>query len=151
MFNCYQQQLLEAIVAGKHMNLIDSILELKNRCHLAEEIGKEYQLSPKEIECVLLLGEGDGVCSKNLSESIELSPSRGSRIINRLIDRGLIESALCRGDKRYIELSLTEDGRVCLEAIERKKEECERDILGALNGAERTTVAEGINLLLKVL
>ena len=133
------------------MSLIDSILELKNRCNLADEIGREYKLNPKEIECVLEIGAGDGICSKNLSKSIGLSPSRGSRIINNLIDRGLIESMICRGDKRYIELSLTEDGRVCLDAIERKKHACEREILGALNSEEQTTVAEGIDLLLKVL
>jgi MarR family transcriptional regulator, organic hydroperoxide resistance regulator len=143
-----------AIIAPEEwwkMSLIDSILELKDRCHLAEEIGQEYQLSPKEIECVVEVGAGDGVCSKNLSESIGLSPSRGSRIINRLISKGIIENAPCRGDKRYVELSLTEDGRVCLDAIERKKMECEKEILGSLNDEERNTVAEGISLLLKVL
>jgi DNA-binding MarR family transcriptional regulator len=133
------------------MSLIDSILELKERCHLAEEIGREYELSSKEIECVVKIGAGDGVCSKILSESVGLSPSRGSRIINRLIGRGFVESAACRGDRRYIELSLTEDGRVCLDSIQRKKIECEREILGSLNTSERNTVAEGIDLLLKVL
>jgi DNA-binding MarR family transcriptional regulator len=133
------------------MSLIDSILELKNRCHLAEEIGKEYSLSPKEIECVVEIGSGEVICSKNLSEQIGLSPSRGSRVINRLIDRGLIESALCRGDKRFNELSLTEDGRVCLDAIEQRKTECENEILKSLNTDERNTIVEGIDLLLKVL
>ncbi len=133
------------------MSLVDSILELKSRCNLAEQIGREYQLSPKEIECVVEVGAGDGVCSKTLSESIRLSPSRGSRVINRLIDKGIIENAPCRGDKRYIELSLTEDGRVCLDAIERKKIQCEQEIFGSLNVQERNTVAEGLSLLLKVL
>ncbi|MBT3273466.1 MAG: hypothetical protein HN368_09940, partial [Spirochaetales bacterium] len=44
-----------------------------------------------------------------------------------------------------------EDGRVCLDAIEAKKLECERDILGTLNTRERNTITEGIDLLLKVL
>jgi DNA-binding MarR family transcriptional regulator len=96
-------------------------------------------------------GAGTPICSKNLSATIGLSPSRGSRIINRLIDRGLVESSYCRGDKRYNELSLTEDGRVCLDAIERKKAACENEILKDLNNDERNTVAEGIDLLLRVL
>ena len=133
------------------MGLVDSILELKNRCHIAEDIGRDYKLSEKEIECVLEVGRIDGVCSKSLSSSIDLSPSRGSRVINQLIEKGLLESAPCRGDKRYIELFLTEDGRVCLDAIETKKLECERDILGTLNKRERNTITEGIDLLLKVL
>lgn len=133
------------------MGLIDSILELKNRCRIEEEIGSEYQLSAKEIDCVVEVGREDGVCSKNLSTSIELSPSRGSRVINRLIDRGLLESYPCRGDRRYVELSLTEGGRVCLDAIESRKRECERDIFGTLSEDERSTVAEGLKLLLKVL
>ena len=107
------------------MSLVDSILEIKNRCHLAEEIGREYQLGQKEISCIIEVGKGDGVCSKNLSRAIDLSPSRGSRVINRLVERGLLESALCRGDKRFIELSLTLEGEMWLDAVERKGLGCD--------------------------
>ena len=133
------------------MSLVDSILEIKNRCRLAEEIGREYQLGQKEIACIIEVGKGDGVCSKNLSGAIDLSPSRGSRVINRLVERGLLESSPCRGDKRFIELSLTLEGEMCLDAVERRKQECEREILSHLDRLERTKVEDGLNLLLRVL
>ena len=131
--------------------MVDGILELKSKCHIAEEIGREYQLNVKEIECLIETGKTDGLCSKTLSESIHLSPSRGSRVINRLIDRGLLESTACRNDKRFNELCLTDEGRICLSSLEVKKAECELAILGALNYNERATVEAGINLLLKVI
>jgi len=133
------------------MSVVDSILELKDRCHLAEEIGREYGLGEKEISCIVEVGKGGGVCSKDLSVAINLSASRGSRIINRLVDRGLLESSPCRGDKRYIELSLTLEGEMCLDAIERKKQECEREILSHLDETEQIKVEDSLSLLLRIL
>ena len=133
------------------MSLIDSILELKNRCTIAEEIGMENQLSLREISCIIEVGRGDRICSKELSTAINLSPSRGSRIITKLVDRGLLESALCLNDKRYIELTLSTAGRLCLESIEQKKVACEKEILEKLAKSEKETVEEGLTLLLRAL
>ena len=72
-------------------------------------------------------------------------------MINRLVDRGLLESSPCRGDKRFIELSLSLEGEMCLDAVERKKSECEREILSHLSPSEKATVEDGLSLLLKVL
>ena len=140
-----------SILAEASKSLVDSILEIKRRCHFSEEIGSEYGLGPSEIACMIKAGQTDGVSSQELSSAIGLSASRGSRIIGRLVDKRFLMSSPSRGDRRYVELEVTEDGRVCLESIERKKAECERMLLDRLDEHERVAVEEGLGLLLDVI
>ena len=133
------------------MAFVDDILQLRTRCRISEEIGREYELSEKEIVCISALGDSGSVHSKTLSDSIGLSPSRGSRIIGRLMDRGFLECVPDPADRRYVNVRLTDQGNECLSTIERRKNECEKRLLAGLTERERNKVREGIGLLLEVI
>lgn len=133
------------------MAFVDDILQLRSRCHISEEIGREFDLSEKEIVCITTVGEAGSVHSKALSDDIGLSPSRGSRVVSGLMNRGFLASFPDPDDRRYVNVELTERGKGCLSEIELRKKECEERMLANLTETERAKIREGIGLLLDVI
>ena len=132
-------------------DIIDSILKIKSRCRLAEEIGEAYKLNERELLCLFAVERSGTTTSKDLSKTIDLSSSRGSRIVNRLVDRGLISALPDSIDRRRIRLSLTAGGERCVADIDARKVECEKKLVADLSEQERAVVAKGIELLAKVM
>ena len=129
--------------------LIDKILELKLVCHLEEELGTTCGLSPREIHCISEVVEQGPLSSKDLSQKIHLSPSRGSRVVGRLVEKGLIQVHQNDQDRRAVELSITDKGKACFQAILKDKARCEERLLMNLTEEEQQQVQKGLTLLLK--
>jgi DNA-binding MarR family transcriptional regulator len=131
--------------------MIDEILELKKRCNFSDEIGLAFNLTLGEVACISIIAKHKMLSSKNLSSLMDLSPSRGSRVISRLIDRGFIVAKPDKNDRRYLSLALTEAGGKCNSAIMNEKKCCEERILAKLSIEQKTAVKNGLNILLQVL
>ncbi len=131
--------------------MIDKILELKKRCTFSDEIGRAYNLTVGEVECISTIATHKRLSSKHLASLMELSPSRGSRIVSRLIERGFIQGAADTNDRRYLSLTLSKKGEQCCKKIIQEKKLCEERILQQLNDQEKQTVAEGLDILLRLM
>ncbi len=131
--------------------MIDSILELKSRCSFAEEIGKAHKLSARDVSCLSMIAIHDGVSLKEIAEEIGLSTSRGSRVVNRLKERGFIKVIPDEVDRRGIKLSLTASGDECFADLLKEKLACERRLSSGLTLEEQRIIQEGLSLLLKVM
>ena len=131
--------------------LIDKIINLKAKCCIEDEIGEEFNLSVRELSCIFCLKDGEMIHSKDLSMKINLSPSRGSRIINGLIQKGYLLETHNPDDKRYTNLSISEKGLDIYKEANKKKYECEKRLLGNLNNNQKRLVEEGLNILLGVM
>lgn len=129
--------------------MIDLILDFKNRCNIFKNIGQDYSLTEREVHCITLVDEEGLLSSKSLSASMHLSPSRGSRIITRLMDKGFLSSQKDDEDRRSILISLTEEGGACMESIRREKAKCEKLLLGNLSAEEIRIVEQGFKILLR--
>ena len=129
--------------------MIELILELKQKCKLDSEIGESLNLRTKEISFLAAIAEKRATTSKELSEVTDLSPSRASRVISALYDRGYIEMEHNPEDRRLVNLSLTTNGEDCVKNIEKQKQLCEFDLLDGLSDDERRIVKQGLNILLK--
>ncbi|MCK5157111.1 MAG: MarR family transcriptional regulator [Spirochaetales bacterium] len=131
--------------------MIDEILELKKRCNFSDEIGRAFNVTQGEVSCISIIARHETLSSKNLSSLMELSPSRGSRIISQLINRDFIIGKTDKNDRRYLSLSLTEIGRQCYREILVEKRRCEERILAELTEKQKRAVHDGLNILLQVL
>ena len=129
--------------------VIELILELKQKCRFDSEIGQSLNLREKEITFLSAIANENNITSKNLSVNAGLSPSRSSRVISALHEKGYISMKHDKADRRLINLSLTEKGRACVEGIEKEKMQCEFDLLDGLSEADKETVRNGLNILLK--
>ena len=131
-------------MATQGRRIIDSIIELKVRCRFEEEIGEECRLAPREVTCLGVIAPGERVSAGALAARIGLSPSRASRIITGLREKGCIAEAFDENDRRSVSISLTAAGVKIVRDIERKKDECENRLLGGFNPQQLMTIQKGL-------
>ena len=127
------------------------IMVVKN-CSLSEEkIRKEFRLSLAEYNGLLALENGEKVLCNVFSKKMGLSPSRGSRVINRLIDKGYLRSNRLLNDKRGLVVSLSRKGRAIKARLAQRMDECERKILKNLSTKKRKEVKEALRILAEIM
>ncbi len=131
--------------------LIESIRKLKQRCSIDEQLVEKLDLTPREMEGLLALSEGEAVACGDLAARLYLSPSRASRIFGRLIGRGYLLRAEDGRDRRCLRLSLSARGAECRRRIVQSEEECARRLFARLDKDQLRRVEEGIEILLHIL
>ncbi len=143
------------IAAGNQDNkptderLIDQIIAFKKKCNLDERIGSRFNLSNRDVSCLYLLSTSE-MNSKDVAAGIGVSPSRGSRLINQLINRGYLTVKPDSNDRRNQLLRLSSAGKRCLSALEKEKEACEKLLTEQLEGEQLEMIRKGINLLMRL-
>ncbi len=85
---------------------------------LDEDLRSQHALSLQEYETLLHLAEAHShrLRMGRLADSLLLSKSGVTRLIDRLVDDGLVERTSCSNDARGAEASLTENGLARLRA-----------------------------------
>ncbi|WP_422478455.1 MarR family winged helix-turn-helix transcriptional regulator [Pleomorphochaeta sp. DL1XJH-081] len=89
------------------------MVDLRN---FEESLKKETNLSLNEALCLCQTGKGTNEPG-SLAKELELSPSRLSRIIEALEQRGLIQRAMATNDRRGVALRLTPQGKTVVEQL----------------------------------
>jgi DNA-binding MarR family transcriptional regulator len=87
-------------------------------CHAAvcaaleHELGERHALGVSDFEVLDRLSESpDGKCrAQDLAESVHLSQSALSRLVDRLVKTALVERCACDNDRRGIYVVLTPEG-----------------------------------------
>jgi DNA-binding MarR family transcriptional regulator len=131
--------------------LIDSILALKKKCRIEEQIGGELGLTPGEINCIWALDPKTKLVCQDLAQRLELSPSRCSRVIQNLINKDFLDRSENDDDRRSLLISLSRAGERCRFEIEQARQKCERDLLAQLNTDQLNTVEQGLQILIGTL
>jgi DNA-binding MarR family transcriptional regulator len=132
--------------------IIDYVFLLKKKCILEEgEIGREVGLSPSEVHGMESLSPGERISGHELSERMDLSPSRGSRVIDHLIAKGLLTREEDPSDRRAVVLFMTEKGSHVRERLEIAKRACEEKITARMKSEQIEQIKQGLELLVNVL
>lgn len=131
--------------------MIDEILLLKERCNFSDEIGKTFGITVRDASFIEAIHHNTALSSKELADSLDLSPSRGSRIVAKLIDKGLVQAEVDTLDRRATILSLTPEGNRCYDVITKEKQACELLLKNLLTADQIKIVSEGLSLLLQVI
>jgi DNA-binding MarR family transcriptional regulator len=132
--------------------IIDYIFQLKKKCLIEEGlIGREVGLLPSEIHCVEAINSGENISGHLLSERMGLSPSRGSRVIDGLIDKGLLIRNVDPEDRRYNAISLTKKGETVRDNVENAKKICEQKITSRMNKNQIDLLKKGLKSIIDVL
>lgn len=130
--------------------LFDLVVTIMKRCQMTEEkIKNEFALSTAEYNGLIAMIPGEKILCNVLSRRMELSPSRGSRVIDRLVKKGYVHTEV-PDDRRSLELSLTRKGSQMRKRIEEKLHECEERMLSTLSESEQDLVKQGLTLLTAV-
>jgi len=91
----------------------------------------------------ILRGSQSPLSTLQIRERMLDKMSDTSRIVDRLIIKGLAKKVACKTDKRLVDITITDKGKKILQKIDKKEEEMER-ILSNLSTSE----AKSLNTLL---
>ena len=64
-----------------------------------------------------------------------------SRIVDRLITKGLVKKGTCKTDRRLVDVMITDKGKKMLERLDERQEDLD-NIIGNLSEKEATTLSE---------
>ncbi len=128
--------------------IFDLISNLKKKCLDKEDsIQREYFLSPAEYNGLLSVKPDEVYTCNQLSKKMGLSVSRSSRVLDKLIKNGYLKGIRNKNDKRTLKVYLTEKGLTTKDKINKKLDECEKDIVNKLNKSELYILENALNKL----
>lgn len=131
--------------------LVDLIVELKKDCLTDEEqIRTLCNVSLSEYKAVMEIRTTERITCNVLSKKMDLSPSRGSRIIDGLVRKGYLLRTTNPEDRRSFVLSLSSKGAKIREQIEQERNNCEYRIRKNLSAREVGLIKKGLELITKV-
>lgn len=105
------------------------IIRLKAKCVENEtRIMRESNLSPSELHGLEHLNPGEVVSGKNFSDRMRLSPSRASRVVEKMVQKGFIVRHDDPNDRRKSEIFLSAKGERIKKKIEMMRGECEKKV-----------------------
>jgi len=133
-------------------SIVELIFELKFTCMTKEEsIREELNLSPSEYHGLLSINPGEVVSCMKMSSSMGLSKSRGSRVIDKLIDGGYLKEAKNDGDQRIFNVKLTAKGISAIKKINSVMSECETAILKNVPSDELQTFTKTLHKISEII
>jgi len=132
--------------------LFELILAIKRKCQRNEEqIQQELGLSQAQFNALIVLDEGQEISGCEFARRMVLSPSRGSRVLNKLVTGGYVEIRPGPADRRAIVISLTPQGREVKQRIIGRMAACESRISAGLDSTGVAQVRHALELLETVL
>ncbi len=133
-------------------SIVELIFELKFTCQSKEEsIREDLKLSPSEYRGLLSINPGEIVSCMQMSNTMGLSKSRGSRVIDKLIESGFLKEAENDGDRRVFNVKLTTKGINAIKRINLEMGECEKAILKAIPSGELHTFTKTLHKISEII
>ncbi len=133
-------------------SITDLIHSLKLKCVMSDDqIRSKTPLSPSEYRAVVSLKPDDQISSASFSERLGLSPSRGSRVIDKMVANGFIMRATLKDDRRAQVISLAPEGINLKKRIDQLMCECEEKIKKQMSDDEYSTVESSLKRLVSIL
>jgi DNA-binding MarR family transcriptional regulator len=106
---------------------------MKKKCAAIDyKLMEHLNLSQSELLFFSSLDQCTGISSPELARNMGLSPSRISRVIEKLVVDGYLDRNPDKTDRRAITLCLTESGKKIRNEIDRNRQECEARLLNVL-------------------
>ncbi len=98
---------------------------------------------------LLLLDEEGELSIKQIAELLGRSISATSRLIDQLVERGLVSRREDEQDRRMKRVAITEQGRTFIATLERQRAEVQLVVMEHLSVEEQAVVAQAMALLAK--
>jgi DNA-binding MarR family transcriptional regulator len=114
--------------------ILAMVFEMKKKCaQVDQQLMDELNLSQSELLFFSALDNCQGLRSPELARNMGLSPSRVSRVIDKLVVNGYLDRNTDASDRRAITLCLTSKGKSIRNKIGKVRDECESRLLGTVN------------------
>lgn len=130
----------------------DLIFKIRQKCLQTEDTIRETtQLTLSEYKVLEVLRPQEKMRSAELAKKISLSPSRCSRIVEKMTTQNYIHTSPSLHDRRSISLKLTPLGEKIHTQINTLKCECDNKIAKRLSKEDGKMINEALHMLLNIL
>ncbi len=110
--NSHQKAMVNLIYTSNH-------IKAKVNKHL-----KQYGITSKQYNVLRILkGAGKPISTSAIKQRLIDRMSDASRIVDRLVQKNLVERVTCGNDRRLVDVTLSQDGLLLLNNIQDKKED----------------------------
>ncbi len=129
------------------------LLTRLRRCCQQRELGirRESGLTEAEYVCLNAIAAEEQLTVGALCERMGLSKSRGGRVVDRLVQRGLLERSAVGNDRRVSRVAVTPAGQIVQRQVSECVDACEAALHRRLNESEHRTAQSGLALMLEAL
>src|SRR5437588_10765581 len=107
----------------------------------------DFDFSLPQLATLMLLDEEGGLTIKQIAELLGRSMSVASRLIDQLVERGLVSRREDEQDRRMKRVAITEQGRTFIATLERRRAEVQLVVMEHLSVEEQAVVAQAMALL----
>ncbi len=105
----------------------------------------DVELSPQDGRALMTLARHGGVTMTDFSEMLGVPVSTATRMVERLIDKGLAVRSRIEDDRRVVRVDLSEEGKKLDQIFAAKRREMGRTMLAPLSHGEREMFLELMN------
>jgi DNA-binding MarR family transcriptional regulator len=96
-------------------------------------LAEQHGLFQAEFKCLRLFGTNEGLNNTEISERMNLSPSRLTRIIDGLVQKGYMQRAIDPSDRRNMIVTLSRRGKILTNKLNRAFVDVHQEILQDIN------------------
>jgi DNA-binding MarR family transcriptional regulator len=134
------------------MGILGLVYEMKRKCSdIDAQLMEHLHLTQSELLFFSSLDQCTGINSPELARNMGLSPSRISRVIEKLVVDGYLDRNIDKSDRRAITLCLTENGKKIRSEIEKSRQECEAKLLQVIPDTDVEKFRDIISRMIKEL
>lgn len=107
----------------------------------------DFEFSLPQVATLILLEEGGAPTIKQVAEYLGRSVSTVSRLVDQLVEQGLVTRREDENDRRNKRLAITEKGRSLIATVEERRLDAQLKVMDYLSAQEQAEVIQGMVLL----
>jgi DNA-binding MarR family transcriptional regulator len=130
-------------------DIFNLIVKLKlNKTLNQEHIRMICNLSIAEYRGIMAQKNGAEMTCQEMAQIMGLSPSRSSRVIENLVQKGYFIRRISRHDRRSVAVTLSNKGREVKKEIKKNREQLEQDLESNFSDDEMNMIRHSLRMLL---
>jgi DNA-binding MarR family transcriptional regulator len=138
------QDILQSKFRNEHQKAIVNLLYTYNWVtERSKELFATEDVTPQQFNILRILrgSHPTPLSTLQIRERMLDKMSDTSRIVDRLIAKGLVKKGICRDDRRLVDVMITEKGKKLLERLDTRQDEID-NIIGNLSKKEASSLSE---------
>ena len=110
----------------------------------------DFDISPLHFEIMALLREAGTLHASEIGERLQIARAQMTRLLDKLVDSGMVERQMDKADRRMTNITLTAKGRAFIEEGDIKIKDAIKETLSCLDENEIQELADSLSMLRKI-
>ncbi len=155
-----KEHLVLKVLKGSNILLVTQAEEIRNILSLQDELVRhralwdaepwlELDMSTPQLKALLLISEEEGIRMRELARRLGGSFSNATVLVDRLVDRGLVERMADSQDRRVVLVRVADEGQQLIDQLVTSWRTLSTPLLEALAPEDLSKVHEALRVLLE--